>query len=315
MQVPLPSSSQPEMQGELDSPSSPSKDRSSRASWELANEAVRDLHRAMGPPPTRTAIPTSLTVDGLSLPLQQRLHPDLPSASELKQPGGFRRAHLIHNPVPQQQTAHSYARTSLLTLLRTAGPHDFITTASYTLDDGTQVRFESRHFRRGRAPEILKQVTGEAPSKQKLRFCGFQPTSVPYWVSLCFFVGGLLFTVGSFLWMIPQVGGAKAPAWEAALTVRAGWRMDASPFSPRLSPAQVSYPFFAGSIFFLVGCYLAFVEMINANLQEELAHATPAEALQRERGSGKQKRMQGEEEPPRPFYPLEEVSRVWGGDG
>ena len=52
--------------------------------------------------------------------------------------------------------------------------------------------------------------------------------------------------------MIPSVGDSAhgAPMWEARATV--------------------TYPFFVGSTFFLIGCYLAFVEVINANLHEEL---------------------------------------------
>ena len=90
---------------------------------------------------------------------------------------------------------------------------------------------------------------------------------MPYWVSISFLLGGALFTIGSFDWMIPSVGGAAAPAWEAAYSV--------------------SYPFFVGSLFFLSGCYLSLVEVLNANLQEDIKavggidHLDPSGSLHR----------------------------------
>jgi len=45
----------------------------------------------------------------------------------------------------------------------------------------------------------------------------------------------------------------------------------------------VTYPFFVGGIGFLAGCYLALVEVVNANLQEELAELRLAGSVHRSR--------------------------------
>eukprot|EP00966_Prymnesium_polylepis_P027359 633064-Prymnesium_polylepis.1 len=86
--------------------------------------------------------------------------------------------------------------------MRSVGHRGFVTEALHELDDGTEIRYESRNYRRGRAPKVVKDAAGEVPAPPPLRFCGFKPWSVPYWESMSFLVGGLLFTLGSIAWML-----------------------------------------------------------------------------------------------------------------
>ncbi|KAL1527087.1 hypothetical protein AB1Y20_015770 [Prymnesium parvum] len=260
--------------------------------WTTTNEAVRDLHRAITPGPQ---LKRAVTPEGCILPEAFRLHPEFGRASELAQPGGFRRAHILSDAVTNDAVPHAqglYARTPLLTLLRTTGPRRFITSALHTLEDGTQIRFESRNYRRGRAPEIVSHPTSDTPPAASLRFCGFKPTSVPYWNSVCFLFGGVLFTLSSGAWMIPSVGGAEAAKGLAAMTV--------------------SYPYFVGSLFFLGGCYLSVVEVINANLQEEVMHLNPVGSVHRQQDLKFPRRRPGERaDDLRPFQKLPDVSDEW----
>lgn len=195
-------------------------------------------------PSRKVAIPASKSLDGLHA--NYRLHPELGTAAIYKQPGAMRRAHVLESEgygeasFSAKGARAAYAMTPLVAHLRSIEDpfFGFVSEALHELQDGTVVRFESRHYRRGRAPEIVLLPRGVAPESIEvpLRFWGWKPSSISWWVSICFLLGGGLFTLGSFAWMIPSVGGAAAPAWEAAYTV--------------------SYPFFAGSIFFLAGCYL-----------------------------------------------------------
>ena len=86
----------------------------SPAGWCVANEAVRDLHRSLLEEPGRARSPlASQSADDLALAPQFRISPSVGTASELSQPGGFRRAHVIaHNP-----GAVSYTHLTLPTIL------------------------------------------------------------------------------------------------------------------------------------------------------------------------------------------------------
>ena len=230
--------------------------------WAGRNEVVRDLHRSLLPCHDERVIPSSKSMEGMRLSAAHRLHPDVGTASELAQPGGFRRAYLARvdeaalNAAGSSEVA-TRAEPSRRALLRRGTPllvvleregfiNAFVTSAVQRLEDGTEVRYESRPYRRGALPRIMRTATGEELEPTvRLRFIGFRGDSVPYWSSLSFFVGAALFTEGSFYWM--AVGADAAPAW------------------------AVTYPFFIGGVCFLAGCYLAFVEVINANLSEALA--------------------------------------------
>ena len=233
-----------------------------RERWSGTSEVVRDLHRSLLNP-AKDTIPSSKSAEGMRLERGYRLHPDVGTASELAQPGGFRRAHLSGG-VPTvmedgssaqagRRSSHSsYSATPLLVTLQRTGFFDnFITEAVQALDDGTEIIFQSRSYRRGARPRIVRAASREdllpsyADQASKLRFVGFRPKSVPWWSTVLFFVGALLFTEGSFGWF--AVGDAAAPLF------------------------TVTWPYFVGACNFLIGCYLAFVEVINANLSEDLA--------------------------------------------
>ena len=95
-----------------------------------------------------------------------------------------------------------------------------------------------------------------------------------------FLCGAILFTEGSFAWMAPAIGDSAhgAPLWEVqSLTAPTCCPLagSAAPLSllllahHLLSPAgqaqaTVTYPYFIGSTFFLIGTYLAFVEVSHA---------------------------------------------------
>ena len=191
--------------------------------WAGRNEVVRDLHRSLG----SRLIPASKSMEGMRLSAAHRLHPDVGTASELAQPGGFRRAHLARvdeaalNAAGSDELAIMRAEPSRRALLRRATPllvvleregfiNAFVTSAVQRLEDGTEVRYESRPYRRGALPRIMRTATGEELEPTvRLRFIGFRADSVPYWSSLAFFVGAALFTEGSFYWM--AVGADAAP--------------------------------------------------------------------------------------------------------
>ena len=220
--------------------------------WLRTSEVVRDLHRSFMPGTGGDGVRSSRSIDGKKLAAHHRLHPDVGTASDLAQPGGFRRAHLAvlaedseGQAEPRQQ--QSYRAIPLLdTLRRTGFVHGFVTQVVQELEDGTEVRYQSRAYRRGARPGIVRSYTGESLlTPTPLRFCGFKPRSVPYWVSVSFLLGAILFTEGSFAWMVVDAG--KPFLW------------------------AVAYPYFWGACAFQIGCYLAFVEVINANLSEDLA--------------------------------------------
>lgn len=91
--------------------------------------------------------------------------------------------------------------------------------------------------------------------------------SVSYWVSINFFIGGLLFVLGSIDWMVPNVGDTT----HGADMIHYG--------------ASVAWPYLIGAIFFVVGCYLALVEIINGNLQLDAPMLVAGEASEPQRGS------------------------------
>jgi len=246
------------------SPPSPGADS---RDWSQTNECVRDLHRVMMP---SESICTAATADDLSLPKRLRLHPEIGTASELAQPGGFRRAHIL--TTRPTGASPEYARRPLSNRLQSWGfTSAFVMSVMQTLPDGTEVLYESRKYRRGRHPEILRARSTEhlmlseswIAEDTRLRqrpmlwvreivCCGPKTRHVPFNSSLNFFIGALLFTVGSLDWMMPNVGDEEhgATAKDVAFTV--------------------TYPYAVGAIFFIVGCYLAFVEVLNANLTEEV---------------------------------------------
>ena len=233
-----------------------SKDAETPA-YTKTSEVVRDLHRTLeNPHGVRGAhLSGSQTNPDLKLPQQMRLHPEVGTASDLAQPGGFRRAHL-----EQQQTEgaveltnRQQARrgTALVDHLHEEGfVRRFVSHVVRKLDDGTEVVYASRAYRRGARPLIIRRPSGEREPVQpdRVKFLGFRPLSVPYWVSVNFLCGAALFLYGSMTWF--DMGRVLA--------------------MPTLFARLVTYPYFAGSINFLFGCYLAFVEVINANLEEDL---------------------------------------------
>ena len=210
--------------------------------WVARNEVVRDLHRAAVQP----RIPSSKSADAC----KRLLYTEIGTASDLAQPGGFRRAHVVQEADPGGSTAIKVRRaTPLLQVLEREGffATQFITRVVERLEDGTEVRYESRPYRRGARPRIVRSESGlDLIPAVRLRFIGFRPLSVPYWATSTFLLGALLFSFGSFYWMAVPLGGVVSV-----------WLM--------------TYPFFLGGLGFLSGCYLAFVEVINANLQEDIA--------------------------------------------
>jgi hypothetical protein len=56
--------------------------------------------------------------------------------------------------VRKSGTREAYARISLLTRLRATASKAFVTFALHELDDGTEIRYESRHYRRGRGTGV-----------------------------------------------------------------------------------------------------------------------------------------------------------------
>ena len=261
--MPSPTHTRPAAAPEASSPTQPG--------WVGTNEAVRDLHRTIFQTTNEAALNaeelgSSRTDPDLrppgpilqsrsettSLNPEYRLCPSVGTASDLARPGGFRRAYIMPQ-LTEGTDHHSYAARPLVEHMESSGwTAGFITDVVQALPDGTELRFESRRYRLGRPPEIVRTPSGVLPKPPPLRFCGWRPYSVPYWVAVCFFSGALLFVVGSFCWMLPQVGDASrgAAPWEAAWTV--------------------AYPFMLGSVFFTAGCYLAWVEVLNANLQVEV---------------------------------------------
>ena len=231
--------------------------------WRETNEAVRDFHRdleAHDATPSRKP-PRHGSTDTL---MQFRLHPEIGTASDLAKPGGFRRAHVLAEASANREPSSSYARTSLVSHLALRDPilFTFVTDVIRTLPDGTELRYRSRAYRLGLRPEVLRLPSGP---RRRLVWCGFRPTSVPYWVSVSFLAGDVLFAAGSFCWMAPSLGDVArgAPDWTAALLVQ--------------------YPFFVGSLLFTVGCYLALVEVVNANFQVELDALSDEGSIHRRR--------------------------------
>ena len=230
-------------------PPSPEASLSPTTAAYRADESVRDLHRSLVG--DRAKVPASISVNELKLPVQFRLQPDVGCASDLAQPGGFRRAHLdvkSDNIIP----SNAYRATSLLaTLHQTGFTRSFVTRAVQRLEDGTELEFGSRGYRRGAQPILLHSphdVPWYSHGLDELRIIGFKPLAVPYWVSVSFLVGAILFVYGSFAW----------------------FAMGDTPVTPFDMHVQVTYPFWVGSVLFLVGCYLGFVEVINANLEEDV---------------------------------------------
>jgi len=141
-----------------------------------------------------------------------------------------------------------------------------------TFDNGTQIIYNSRLYRRGVGAQrvSLRAEPSEVDnlptwsekifhklmylkSGRKRVWIGIRAASVSYWVSVNFFIGGVLFTVGSIDWMIANVGDTTHGA------------------SMSRYADTVAWPYFVGGLFFNIGCYLAVVEIINGNLQLDAA--------------------------------------------
>lgn len=219
--------------------------------WQSTDATVRDLHRAILP--TDEKISLSQSTDELRLAERHRLYPDVGTASQTAQPGGFRRAHLktVREEIGQELTG--YAATPLVSHLNPQRRGPMLTGATITLLDGTEVRFRSRAFRKGRMPQVLHLPDGSSPEALYERCHVWRPRSIPFWGATTFLIGAILFTEGSIAWMLPGVGDEAHGA------------------DPLLAEATVALPYFIGSLWFGAGCYLGFVEVINANLQEELS--------------------------------------------
>ena len=130
------------------------------ADWEGADENVRDLARAMIP----GASEHSQTVDDMRLLPQFQAAPGVGHASDLAQPGGFRRVHVLESVVG---VAAGYAQQPLVTTLLKQGlTGSFVTDLVQLLEDGTAVRFESRAYRRGRKPHAVRTQGDLSPARQ-----------------------------------------------------------------------------------------------------------------------------------------------------
>jgi hypothetical protein len=129
--------------------------------WQGADETVRDLARAMIP--GTNAQCTSHTVDDLRLQPRYQAAPDVGRASDLAQPGGFRRVHVLESGAGAGAAAE-YARQPLVTtLLKQGRTGSFVTDLVQLLEDGSAVRFESRPYRRGRKPVPVRTRDGPPP--------------------------------------------------------------------------------------------------------------------------------------------------------
>lgn len=226
-----------------------------RQMWQSTNETVRDLHRAILPDEQR--IGQSQSADELRLSDRHRLYPDVGTASQAAQPGGFRRAHLRTVLEESGQELSGYAATPLISHLNPRRRGPMLTGATIRLLDGTEIRYRSRAFRKGRLPQVLYLPDGSTPEPLFERCHVWRPRSIPFWGSSTFLIGAILFTEGSLAWMLPGIGDEDHGA------------------DPGLAAATVSWPYFIGSLWFGAGCYLGFVEVINANLQEELQAIEP----------------------------------------
>ena len=113
-------------------PHTPSQPPCHVEEWAKANEAVRDLRRGLDPPACNKAKSAHVV-----LPRHQRLCPVVGTASELAQPGGFRRAH-----VAAQGAASTYSSQPLVARLDSLDSVSarFTSSAMHTLTDGTLVR-------------------------------------------------------------------------------------------------------------------------------------------------------------------------------
>ena len=236
--------------------------------WSQRSADVRDLHRKIleGEQSGRD-IAISHTVSDLR-PHTALLYPEIGSASRLAQPGGFRRAFVSRALSDDGSLLSRLAEDQPLTLSyltnlshgRTPG---LTSDVVQEMSDGSALRFRSRGYRLGHRPELLRvpstlqppvpqQHTAQAGARRRLQLCGIRPRSAPYWSAVTFLIGSLLFLVGSVAWMVPALGDEAHGA---------------SALSAELS---VTYPFLVGSICFTVGCYLALVVVVNANLGEEV---------------------------------------------
>jgi len=196
--------------------------------WQSTDATVRDLHRAMLPAEEKHIAP-SQSADELSLADRYRLYPAVGTASQTAQPGGFRRAHLKAVLEESGQELEGYAATPLAVHLDPQRRGPMLTGATLTLSDGTTIKLRSRAFRKGRRPQVLHLPDGSTPVSQQERFHLWRPRSIPYWGAVTFLVGAILFTEGSFAWMLPNVGDTAHGA------------------DPQLAEETVGYPFFAGA--------------------------------------------------------------------
>ena len=192
----------------------------SRPEWQTTNESVRDAHRhALNQAP----LERTRSYDERRLPQQFMARPSVGHASNLAVPGGFRRAHI------DTDSGNAIGSTAPLVVdLETIGFNDhLVTEVVQTFNDGTQVTYNSRLYRRGvpadiRLPlkstceheEVVLEQASRASFCYQLRYTkhgskrkwiGVRWASVSYWVSINFMVGGALFTAGSVDWMVPNV--------------------------------------------------------------------------------------------------------------
>uniref|UniRef100_A0A7S4B7D4 Uncharacterized protein n=1 Tax=Chrysotila carterae TaxID=13221 RepID=A0A7S4B7D4_CHRCT len=231
-------------------------------SWQETNEAVRDLHKSLLPEDGKAgaegaSIGSSVSEANL-LNEAYRLHPDIGTASQLAQPGGFRRAHVLASE-PVTGVRMQYAEQPLVTHLEKKGFTDaFITEVVQQLPDGTQIRYESRDYRRGRLPAII--VEGEllagVERAKPAHFLTWRPFSVSFWESFTILCGACLFLSGSVDWMTP-IGDTAHGA------------------SEEQSAATVAWPYVCGGVFFLIGCYLALVRLHQPRVSARSSRLRP----------------------------------------
>jgi hypothetical protein len=130
-------------------------------------------------------------------------------------------------------------------LLKSRGADHFTTQIIHRLPNGNLHIWSSRQFRKRHSTEIRSSDKISQPELQKRprKYWGWQPSSLAWWIGFIFTSGSILFVVGA----IP----------------------DLFPNPPLEKIAVID---FLGSICFTVGSYLAFLEVINLNLDVTLSN-------------------------------------------
>ena len=124
--------------------------------WSGTAEAARDLHRTLLT--SQTQITTSRTLDTENMASVCRLYPEVGTASELAQPGGFRRAYLresLSESAPQDSYGSRTLVAHLTDLSRCTTP-GLTSHVIQELSDGMALRFRSRAYRLGAPPEVVR---------------------------------------------------------------------------------------------------------------------------------------------------------------